>query len=69
MRAIVDIPNGEPFEGFHILENLEIPPQVGHCVGDPNGKHYRIKEVIHLIETNKAGNYPYLKLIVEKVPQ
>ena len=65
MRAIVDIPEGENFAGHHIL-TLETEPQIGHYVGDQNGACYPILKIVHLIETNKECNYPYLKLIVGK---
>lgn len=65
MKAIVEIPNGEPFSGVHILA-LETEPQIGHYVGDQNGRLYLIQKIVHLIDTNKKIKYPYLKLIVRK---
>jgi hypothetical protein len=66
MKAIVDIPEGEPGAGQCIL-SLETPPQIGHWVADTEGNLYEIKRVIHLIETNKESKHPHLKLIVERV--
>jgi hypothetical protein len=65
MRALVEIPSGEPCEGTQIL-TLEIEPQVGHYVGDPNGRLYRIEKIVHLIIRNETADYPFLKLIIRK---
>ena len=65
MRAIVEIPDKEPFAGKQVL-NLEITPQVGQHVGDPNGNFYEIIRVVHMLYRNKEANDPYLKLVVRK---
>ncbi|SKB00208.1 hypothetical protein SAMN02745166_03095 [Prosthecobacter debontii] len=65
MRAIVEIPKGEPFTGTQIL-TLETAPQVGHYIGDANGRLYRIEKVVHLLTRNEEAGYPFLKLIVQK---
>lgn len=65
MRAIVEIPDGEPFKGKNVL-NLECAPAIGHHVADPNGYLYRIVKIYHLIEPNTLSKDPALKLIVEK---
>lgn len=67
MRAFVEIPSGEPFEGTRIL-NLECAPRIGEFVGDQNGRLYKIEKVIHMIDRNESAKHPFLKLIVSKEP-
>ncbi len=65
MRAIVDIPAGDPYAGLRIF-NLEIAPIVGHYVGDPNGNLYKITAIIHLVDPSTEDSYPGLKLFVSR---
>ena len=63
MRASAEIPLGETNAGKHVLE-LECIPEVGHYVGDLNGKLYRIDKIIHMIDTVTGD--PRLKLVLSK---
>jgi hypothetical protein len=66
IKATVDILSG-PKKGIHNLD-LVIPPKVGHYVGDQKGNYYRIRAIVHLIDSNEIAEESLLRILVEDVP-
>lgn len=66
IKATVDILSG-PKKGIHNLD-LVIAPEVGHYVGDQNGNYYKIRAIVHLIDSSEIAEQSLLRLLVEDVP-
>ena len=66
IKATVDIVSG-PNKGIHTLD-LVIAPKVGHYVGDQKGNYYRIRAIVHLIDSNEIAEESLLTLLVDDIP-
>jgi hypothetical protein len=64
IKATADIPSG-PNKGTKNLD-LVIVPEVGHYVGDQNGNYYKIKAIVHLIDSNEIAEESLLRLLLEE---
>ena len=66
IKATVDILSG-PNKGIHILD-LVIAPKVGHYVGDQKGNYYKIRAIVHLMDSHEIAEDSLLRLLVEDIP-
>jgi hypothetical protein len=65
IKATVDILSG-PSKGIHNLD-LAISPKIGHYVGDQKGNYYRIRAIVHLIDSNEMAEESLLRLVVDDI--
>ena len=66
IKATVDILSG-PNKGIHILD-LVIAPKIGHYVGDQKGNYYKIRAIVHLMDSHEIAEDSLLRLLVEDMP-